>query len=160
MNSTLNRKSWLLNHVIYLTDKILIIGLSFVKLSSFFLKNVCSFRLEISAKWILLILPDLPLTRETGTNIYFFNFTKLQFLNYKFKVIQKKQLFGIWQFDFIIQKFARLKSKHFSQFFWWEVNMRGLRAFILQKLQASVVERQKNKFCYPSLSSLGKKTLL
>jgi hypothetical protein len=26
-----------------------------------------------------------------------------------------------------------------------------LRAFILQKVQASVVERQKKKFCYPSL---------
>jgi hypothetical protein len=45
------------------------------------------------------------------------NFTKLQFLNYK--------LFGTWQFgkidvlvNSIIQKFARLKSKHFSQFFW------------------------------------------
>jgi hypothetical protein len=37
----------------------------------------------------------------------------------KFTVIPKKT---IWQFDFIIQKFARLKSKHFSQFFWCEVN--------------------------------------
>ena len=25
------------------------------------------------------------------------------------------------------QSFASLKSKHFSQFFWWEVNLRGLR---------------------------------
>ena len=33
--------------------------------------------------------------------------------------------------NFIIWKFARLKSKQFSQFFWWEVNPRGLRAFIL-----------------------------
>jgi hypothetical protein len=32
------------------------------------------------------------------------------------------------------------------------VNLRGLREFILQKVQASVVERQKKKFCYPSLS--------
>ena len=29
--------------------------------------------------------------------------------------------------------------------------MRGLRAFILQKVQALVVERQEKKFCYPSL---------
>ena len=35
--------------------------------------------------------------------------------------------------NFIIYKFARLKSKQFSQFFWWEVNLRGLRTFILQK---------------------------
>ena len=32
-----------------------------------------------------------------------------------------KKLFGTWQFDFIIQKFARLKSKQFTQFFWWKV---------------------------------------
>ena len=71
----------------------------------------------------------------------------------------KKKLFGTWQFgkidvlvNFMIWKFARLKSKHFSQFFWWEVNLRRLRAFILQKVQASVVERQKKKFCYPSLN--------
>ena len=73
--------------------------------------------------------------------------------------LYQKKLFGTWQFgkigvlvNFIIQKFARLKSKHFSQFFWWEVNLRGLRGFILQKVQALVVERQKKKFCYPSLS--------
>jgi hypothetical protein len=36
-----------------------------------------------------------------------------------------KKIFGTWQFgkinalvNFIIQKFARLKNKHFSQFFW------------------------------------------
>ena len=54
--------------------------------------------------------------------------------------------------NFIIQKFARLKSKQFSQFFWWEVNLRGLKAFILQKVQESVVERQKKRFCYLSLN--------
>ena len=44
----------------------------------------------------------------------------------KFTVIPK--LFGTWQFgkidvfvNFIIQKFARLKSKQFTQFFWWGV---------------------------------------
>ena len=60
----------------------------------------------------------------------------------KFTVIPKKIL-GTCQFDvlvnFIIQKIARLKSNQFSQFFWWEVNLRRLRAFILQKVQASVV---------------------
>ena len=71
----------------------------------------------------------------------------------KFTVTQKK-LFGTWQFgkidvllNFIIQKFERLKSKHFSQFYWSEVNLRGLRGLILQKVQTLVVERQKNKFC-------------
>ena len=58
---------------------------------------------------------------------------------------------NLYLFNFIIQKFAGLKSKHFSQFFWCKVNLRGLRAFILQKVQASVVEEQKKKFCYPSL---------
>ena len=53
--------------------------------------------------------------------------------------------------QFSKQSFARLKSKHFPQFFWWKVNLRELRGFILQKVQASVVERQKKKFCYPSL---------
>ena len=51
-------------------------------------------------------------------SVFFFNFTKLQFLNDKIYSYTKKKLFGTWQFDFIIQKFARLKSKHFTQFFW------------------------------------------
>jgi hypothetical protein len=38
--------------------------------------------------------------------------------------------------------------------------MRGLRALILQKVQASVVERQKKKFCYPSLGFGKEDTLL
>ena len=54
--------------------------------------------------------------------------------------------------QFSKQSFARLKSKHFSQFFWWKVNLRELRGFILQKVQASVVERQKKKFYYPSFN--------
>ena len=36
---------------------------------------------------------------------------------------------------FYHSKIASLKSKHFSHFFWWEVNLRGLRAFILKKVQ-------------------------
>ena len=39
--------------------------------------------------------------------------------------------------SFIIQKFASLKSKHFSPFFCWEINLRELRASILQKVHAS-----------------------
>ena len=58
------------------TDTILNIGSSLVSLSSLL-------RPELSAKWILSILSDLPLTRETETNVYCFNFTKVQFLNDK-----------------------------------------------------------------------------
>ena len=50
--------------------------------------------------------------------------------------------------QFSKQLFARLKSKHLAQFFWWKVNLRELRGFILQKVQASVVERQKKKFTW------------
>ena len=62
---------------------------------------------------------------QADKSVFFFNFTKLQFLNDKIYSYTKKKLFGTWQFgkidvlvNFIIQKFARLKSKHFSQFFW------------------------------------------
>jgi len=85
------------------------------------------------------------------------SFPKL-FLNDKIYSYTKKTTSLVFDVlvNFIIQKFTRLKSKHFSQFFWWEVNLRGLRAFILQNVQASVVERQKKKFCYPSLSWEGR----
>jgi len=70
-----------------------------------------------------------------------------------------KKLFGTWQFgkidilvNFIIQKFATFKSLYFSRFFWCEVNLRRLRGFDLQKVQASVVEKQKKKICYLSLN--------
>ena len=62
--------------------------------------------------------------------------------------------------QFSKQSFARLKSKHFPQFFWWKVNLRELRGFILQKVQASVVERKKKKFCNQSLSFGKEDTLL
>ena len=38
--------------------------------------------------------------------------------------------------NFITKK---LKSKHLSQFLWWEENLRGLRGFIFQKVQAWVM---------------------
>ena len=61
---------------------------------------------------------DLSQADKSIKSVFFFNFTKIQFLNDKIYSYTKKKLFGTWQFDFIIQKFARLKSKHFSQFFW------------------------------------------
>ena len=91
----------------------------------------------------LLAVESRDLSQGDKSIIRVSSFSILQNLNFwmiKFIVTPKKT---IWQFDFIIQKFARLKSKHFSQFFWWEVNLRRLRAFILQKVQTSVVERQK-----------------
>ena len=54
---------------------------------------------------------------QADKSVFFFNFTKLQFLDDKVYSYTKKKLFGTWQFDFIIQKFAGLKSKHFAQFF-------------------------------------------
>ena len=92
-------------------------------------------------------------TSQADNSFFFFYFLNDKIYNYT----PPKNLFGFWQFDFIIQKFAGLKSKHISQFFWWEVNLRGLRAFVLQKVQTSVVERQKKKFCYPSLRFEKKK---
>ena len=87
-------------------------------------------------------------------------------MNDKIYSYTKKKLFGTWQFgkidvliNFIIQKFARLKSKQFSQFFWQEVNMRGLRAFILQKVQALVFKRHEKENLL-SITALGKKKLL
>ena len=60
--------------------------------------------------------------------------------------------------QFSKQSFARLKSKHFSRFFWSEVNLRGLRAFILQNVQGSVVETEKKVL--PPITQLGKEETL
>ena len=66
--------------------------------------------------------------------------------------LYKKKLFGTWQFGkidvLVIQKFARLKSKHFSQFFWWEVNLKRLRAFIFcfaKEKKLHQIQRKKKK---------------
>ncbi len=101
--------------------------------------------------------------QEYYKSVFFFNFTKLQFLNDKIYSYNKNNylaLANLAKLMFWSILFARLKSKHFSQFFWWELNLMGLRALILQKVQSSVVERQKKKFCYPSLSSGKEDTLL
>ena len=45
------------------------------------------------------LLSDLRLARETETNVYFFNFTQLQYLNDRIYVYTKELLFGTWQFD-------------------------------------------------------------
>ena len=91
--------------------------------------------------------------REYYKSVFFFNFTK-PFLNDKIYSYTKKKT--IWHLA--ICQNARLKSKIFSQFFWWEVNLRGLRAFILQKVQASsllsitqVLERRHSYYTLVSL---------
>ena len=83
---------------------------------------------------------------------------------FKFNIIPKGKWFkftisnhSVTTAYFCIIKQTKLKQTNWTQmlnrkFFWWEVNLRRLRAFILQKVQASVVERQKKKFCYPSLN--------
>ena len=75
----------------------------------------------------------------------------------KFTVIPKT-LFGTWQFgkidvlvNFIIQKFATLKSLHFFSVFLVRSKSEKIASIHFAD-QASVVERQKKKFCYPYLS--------
>ena len=113
---------------------------------------------------VILDVESSDLSQADKSFIRVSSFSILQNFNFwmtKFTVIPKKTIWHLaiwknWCFgQFFVYKFARLKSKYFFQFLWWEVNLRGLRAFILQ----TVVERQKKKFCYPSLS-FEKETLL
>ena len=77
--------------------------------------------------------------------IFFYNFTK-------------KKLFGTWKFGKIDVLINFNFFPQFSQFFLWEVNLRGLRAFILQNVQGSVVETEK-KVLLP-ITQLGKEETL
>ena len=76
---------------------------------------------------------------------FFYNFTK-------------KKLFGTWKFGKIDVLINFNFFPQFSQFFLWEVNLRGLRAFILQNVQGSVVETEK-KVLLP-ITQLGKEETL
>ena len=89
----------------------------------------------------------------------FFNFTKLQFLNNKIYSYTKNNYLALGNLVFWSISSFKTKSKHLSQFFWWEINLRELRGFILQKIWALVAGRQKKKFCPWSLD-LGRKKLL
>ena len=63
------------------------------------------------------------------------SFPSFNFWMINYSCTQKSYL-ALWQTcfgQFITQKFPSLKSKQFSQFFWWEVNLRGLRRLILQQ---------------------------
>ena len=70
----------------------------------------------------------------------------------------KKKLFGTWKFGKIDVLINFNFFPQFSQFFLWEVNLRGLRAFILQNVQGSVVETEK-KVLLP-ITQLGKEETL
>ena len=64
---------------------------------------------------------DLSQTEKILVIRQMFTFSILQNFNlWMIKITVIPNIKNIWhrQFDFIIQKFARLKSKHFSQFFW------------------------------------------
>ena len=70
----------------------------------------------------------------------------------------KKKLFGTLKFGKIDVLINFNFFPQFSQFFLWEVNLRGLRAFILQNVQGSVVETEK-KVLLP-ITQLGKEETL
>ena len=72
----------------------------------------------------------------------------------KFYNYTKKKLFGTWKFGKIVVLINFIIFPQFSQFFLREVNLRGLRAFILQNVQGSVVETEK-KVLLP-ITQLGK----
>ena len=92
-------------------------------------------------------------------SVFFFNFTKLQFLNNKIYSYTKNNYLALGNLVFWSISSFKTKSKHLSQFFWWEINLRELRGFILQKIWALVAGRQKKNFCHWSLD-LGRKKLL
>ena len=75
-----------------------------------------------------------------------------------FFIILQKKLFGTWKFGKIDVLINFNFFPQFSQFFLWEVNLRGLRAFILQNVQGSVVETEK-KVLLP-ITKLGKEETL
>ena len=61
---------WLL-YVMYFMYWLLLCGIKWLNLWSFKARFYLSIGPELSKKWILTILSDLPFTRETKTNVYF-----------------------------------------------------------------------------------------
>ena len=97
--------------------------------------------------------------QENYKSVFFFNFTKLQFLNNKIYSYTKNNYLALGNLVFWSISSFKTISKRLSQFFWWEINLRELRGFILQKIWALVAGRQKKKFCPWSLD-LGRRKLL
>ena len=94
-----------------------------IKLKCFFLK-FSTLVLYMSFDRFLLAVESRDLSQADKSIIRVSSFSILQNFNFwmiKFTVIPKK-LSGTWidvLINFIVQKFARLKSRHFSQFLWW-----------------------------------------
>ena len=110
--------------------------------------------LYMSFDKFLLAVESRDLSQGDKSIIRVSSFPKLNdgyFWMIKFAVIPKKAIWNlaIWQ-NWCFGQFTNLQLSFF-QLFSWEVNLRWLRGFILQKVQASVVERQKKKFFYTSL---------
>ena len=98
---------------------------------------------------------DLSQAHKSNTWVsYFFGWNEWFFF-YNFT---KKKTFGTWKFGKIDVLINFNFFPQFSQFFLWEVNLRGLRAFILQNVQGSVVETEK-KVLLP-ITQLGKEETL
>jgi hypothetical protein len=99
----------------------------------------------------LLAVESHDLSQAEKSNMYF-NFWMI-----KFTIIPKKYYLALGNLTLSLKNLQDCKV-NISQFFWWEVNLRGLRAFILQKVQASVVEKKITSATHHS--DLGKKTFL
>ena len=95
---------------------------------------------------------DLSQADEYCKSVFYFNFTKLQFLNDKTYSYTKNNYLALGNSVFwSISSFKR-KSKHLPQFFWLEVNLRGLRDSFFRKFRPQLLKDRKKKFCYPSFN--------
>ena len=89
---------------------------------------------------------DLSQADKRFTRVSSFPSFKFWMINYNYT---QKSYLALWQNcfgQFITQKFPSLKSKQFSQFFLWEVNLRGLTKFSLWIVQASGLRDRKRTF--------------
>ena len=111
--------------------------------------------LHISFDMFLFAVESCDLSQADKIIIRVSSFSILQ----NFNRYTKNNYFTLGNLVFWSISSFKTKSKHLSQFFWWEINLRELRGFILQKIWALVAGRQKKKFCPWSLD-LGRKKLL
>ena len=105
----------------------------------------------------LLAVESRDLSQADKSNIRVSSFSN-EWIEWKIYNYTKKNLFGTWKFGKIDVLINFIIFPQFSQFFLWEVNLRGLRAFILQNVQGSVAETEK-KVLLP-ITQLGKEDTL
>ena len=101
--------------------------------------------LYMSSDKFLLVVESCDLSQADKSITRVFSFPSFNFWMINYSYTQKSYL-AIGQNCFghlITQKFVSWKSKQFSHFFWWEVILRGLTKFILQKVQASGLRDRK-----------------